>query len=129
MERLDDAGPVAFKGVRDIVTEVDHASEALIRGDLAERFPGDGFYGEECGRDATVTPRTWVCDPIDGTVNYANGIPFFCVSLALVERGAPWPAWCTTRSAARRTRRPRTGRRPWTAGRSACRRRSGSWTW
>jgi myo-inositol-1(or 4)-monophosphatase len=89
VERLDDAGPVAFKGVRDIVTEVDHASETLIRDDLAERFPGDGFYGEEGGRDATVTPRTWVCDPIDGTVNYANGIPFFCVSLALVERGRP----------------------------------------
>lgn len=88
-ERLDDARTVAFKGVRDIVTEVDHASEALIRAELAARFPGDGFYGEESGRDANVTHRTWVCDPIDGTINYANGIPFFCVSLALVEDGRP----------------------------------------
>jgi myo-inositol-1(or 4)-monophosphatase len=87
--RLDDAGAVAFKGVRDIVTEVDHASEALIRAELARRFPEDGFYGEESGRDAMVTHRTWVCDPIDGTINYANGIPFFCVSLALVEGGRP----------------------------------------
>jgi myo-inositol-1(or 4)-monophosphatase len=87
--RLDDAGAVAFKGVRDIVTEVDHASEALIRGELAGRFPGDGFFGEESGRDAARTHRTWVCDPIDGTINYANGIPFFCVSLALVEDGRP----------------------------------------
>ena len=87
--RLDDAGDVAYKGVRDIVTEVDHASEALIRAALAERFPGDAFYGEESGRDAAAAHRTWVCDPIDGTVNYANGIPFFCVSLALVVDGHP----------------------------------------
>ncbi len=87
--RLDDCGAVAFKGVRDIVTEVDHASEALIRAELAARFPADGFYGEESGRDAVATHRTWVCDPIDGTINYANGIPLFCVSLALVEDGRP----------------------------------------
>jgi myo-inositol-1(or 4)-monophosphatase len=88
-ERLDDAGAVAFKGVRDIVTEVDHASEALIRAALAERYPDDAFYGEESGRDAVGAHRTWVCDPIDGTINYANGIPFFCVSLALVVDGCP----------------------------------------
>lgn len=87
--RLDDAGAVAYKGVRDIVTEVDHASEALIRAALVERFPDDAFYGEESGRDAARAHRTWVCDPIDGTVNYANGIPFFCVSLALVVDGHP----------------------------------------
>ena len=89
VERLDDAGAVAYKGVRDIVTEVDHASEALIRAALAERFPGDAFYGEESGLDAAAAHRTWVCDPIDGTINYANGIPFFCVSLALVVDGHP----------------------------------------
>ncbi len=89
VERLDDAGAVAYKGVRDIVTEVDHESEALIRAALAERFPDDAFYGEESGRDAVGAHRTWVCDPIDGTINYANGIPFFCVSLALVVDGHP----------------------------------------
>jgi myo-inositol-1(or 4)-monophosphatase len=89
VERLDDAGAVAYKGVRDIVTEVDHASEALIRAALAERYPGDAFYGEESGRDAVGAHRTWVCDPIDGTINYANAIPFFCVSLALVVDGRP----------------------------------------
>jgi myo-inositol-1(or 4)-monophosphatase len=89
VERLDDTGTVAFKGIRDIVTEVDHASEALIRAELGARFPDEGFYGEESGRDATISHRTWICDPIDGTVNYANAIPFFCVSLALVEDGRP----------------------------------------
>ena len=88
-ERLDDAGAVAYKSVRDIVTQVDHASEALIRAALGERFPDDGFYGEESGRDEVSRHRTWVCDPLDGTVNYANGIPFFCVSLALVADGRP----------------------------------------
>ena len=87
--RLDDSGRVAYKGVRDIVTEVDHASEALIRAALAERFPGDGFFGEESGQATAGARRTWVCDPIDGTINYANGIPFFCVSLALVDGGRP----------------------------------------
>jgi myo-inositol-1(or 4)-monophosphatase len=87
--RLDDAGTVSFKGVRDIVTEVDRASEELVRSELAAMFPGDGFFGEETGRPAVEARRTWVCDPLDGTINYANGIPFFCVSLALVEDGRP----------------------------------------
>jgi myo-inositol-1(or 4)-monophosphatase len=88
-ERLDNAGEIAFKGVRDIVTEVDNAAERMIRADLAARFPADAFFGEESGRPATAARRTWVCDPLDGTINYANGIPFFCVSLALVIDGEP----------------------------------------
>ena len=87
--RFEDSGPVAYKGAHDIVTEVDHAAEALIRAGLADRFPGDAFYGEETGRDATVAARVWVCDPVDGTINYANGLPFFCVALALVVDGRP----------------------------------------
>jgi myo-inositol-1(or 4)-monophosphatase len=89
VERLDATGSIAFKGARDIVTEVDHAAEALIREALVARFPSDAFFGEESGRTAGSGSRTWVCDPIDGTINYANGIPFFCVSLALVEDGHP----------------------------------------
>ncbi len=89
VERLDDLGTIAFKGVRDIVTEVDDAAERMIRAELADRFPGDAFYGEESGRPPERSRRTWVCDPLDGTVNYANGIPFYCVSLALVVDGAP----------------------------------------
>ncbi len=87
--RYEDAGPVTYKGTRDIVTEVDHAVEELIRAAIADRHPTDAFYGEESGRDATAADRVWVCDPVDGTVNFANGIPWFCVSLALVEHGRP----------------------------------------
>jgi myo-inositol-1(or 4)-monophosphatase len=88
-DRFENSGPVVYKGARDIVTEVDHAAEALLRAGLADRFPTDGFYGEESGRDATIAARVWVCDPVDGTINYANGLPFFCVSLALVADGQP----------------------------------------
>ena len=87
--RYEDSGPVAYKSAHDIVTEVDHASEAFIRAGLARMFPADAFFGEESGRDARVAPRVWVCDPVDGTINYANGLPFFCVSLALVQDGRP----------------------------------------
>jgi myo-inositol-1(or 4)-monophosphatase len=88
-QRFGDSGEVTYKGSRDIVTEVDHAAEALIRAAIATRFPGDAFYGEETGRDATRADRVWICDPVDGTINFANGIPWFCVSLALAERGRP----------------------------------------
>ncbi len=87
--RYEDVGPVIHKSARDVVTEVDTAVEAMIRAELAARRPSDAFHGEESGRDATLAERVWLCDPVDGTINFANGIPFFCVSLALVEGGRP----------------------------------------
>lgn len=74
----------------DIVTAVDREVEALIRQRLAERQPGDGFYGEEGGRAERTTSLTWVVDPIDGTVNYLYGIPEYAISIAVVE-GEPTP--------------------------------------
>jgi myo-inositol-1(or 4)-monophosphatase len=71
---------------------------------IRDRFPGDAILAEESGRHERAdqaeqsaaarsmgrwSRRTWVIDPLDGTVNYANGIPFFCVSIALVEEGVP----------------------------------------
>lgn len=97
MDRYERLERVHHKSPRDVVTEADHLSEALIHRAVRERFPADGFLGEETGghgrRDGTAATaaagRTWVTDPLDGTVNYANGIPFFCVSIALVEDGRP----------------------------------------
>lgn len=85
------------KSKRDVVTNVDYASEALVIEAISERFPADAILAEESGRKhgaATTSRRrwarrTWVIDPLDGTVNYANGIPFFCVSIGLVEDGVP----------------------------------------
>lgn len=74
----------------DIVTEADREVEALIRARLADDRPGDGFLGEESGAEPGRTGITWVVDPIDGTVNYAYGIPAYAVSIAAVE-GDPDP--------------------------------------
>lgn len=74
----------------DIVTLADREVEALIRARLAEARPGDGFLGEESGAERGTSDVTWVVDPIDGTVNYAYGIPHYAVSIAAVI-GEPVP--------------------------------------
>ena len=77
----------------DIVTEADREVEDLIRARLAAERPGDGFLGEESGHEAGTTDVTWVVDPIDGTVNYAAGIPSYSVSIAAVQGGSEFPGW------------------------------------
>ena len=74
----------------DIVTFADRETEQLIRGRLADARPDDGFLGEESGAERGTSGLTWVVDPIDGTVNYAYGLPFYAVSIAVVE-GEPDP--------------------------------------
>ncbi len=77
----------------DIVTEADREVEQLIRDRLAEARPDDGFLGEESDPRVGTSGVTWVVDPIDGTVNYAYGIPHYAVSIAAVT-GEPVPgAW------------------------------------
>lgn len=66
----------------DLVTEADVASEQLIQRELAALYPDVAFWGEESG-GAPDADRFWLVDPIDGTTNYANGIPFFAISIAL----------------------------------------------
>jgi myo-inositol-1(or 4)-monophosphatase len=97
MERYERVERIDFKSAKDVVTEVDHLSEALILDGIRERFPDDAILAEETGGHDTKAGdaptsgigRAWVVDPLDGTINYANGIPFFCVSIALVEAGRP----------------------------------------
>lgn len=74
----------------DIVTEADREVELLIRDRLAQARPDDGFLGEESGAEPGTSGVTWVVDPIDGTVNYAYGIPHYAVSIAAVG-GDPTP--------------------------------------
>lgn len=79
---------VAEKGVADLVTPYDLASERLIREKLAELTPSLGIVGEEGGGDPGAG-AAWYCDPIDGTTNFAHGHPFWAVSLGVVEHGEP----------------------------------------
>ena len=74
------------KGTIDLVTQVDVEVETVVRRLIADRFPSHAILGEELGAApaAGVQPsHRWVFDPIDGTVNYAHGLPIFCASLAL----------------------------------------------
>jgi myo-inositol-1(or 4)-monophosphatase len=72
------------KGVIDLVTEVDLEVERMFRALIAERFPDHQVLAEEMGGGPAVpTGPCWVFDPIDGTTNYAHGLPIFCASLAL----------------------------------------------
>jgi myo-inositol-1(or 4)-monophosphatase len=115
-ERYERIETIDHKSPKDVVTEVDHLSEALILGAIREAFPGDGILAEESGAHhaagtgsgaapvagaepdadpaaaaarALAAGRTWIVDPLDGTINYANGIPYFCVSIGLVVDGRP----------------------------------------
>jgi myo-inositol-1(or 4)-monophosphatase len=79
---------IGLKGPQDFLTEVDGEVERLIAGRLHKLFPGDGFIGEEGeGRIARGDAPTWVVDPVDGTANFARGVPHFCISIALVHAG------------------------------------------
>jgi myo-inositol-1(or 4)-monophosphatase len=77
----------ALKGRHDIVTAMDSEVERFIRAAIAKRYPDDAIIGEEEGGSAG--DRVWLIDPIDGTANYARGIPHYCVSIGYVERLVP----------------------------------------
>ena len=100
MERYERLERIVHKSEHDVVTEVDHMSEKLIISAIRDAFPHDAFLAEESGRiEAVPAPgesevdlteqRVWIIDPLDGTVNYANGIPVFCVSVGLAIAGVP----------------------------------------
>jgi myo-inositol-1(or 4)-monophosphatase len=110
MERYERLERIVHKAEHDVVTEVDTLSEQLIINAIREAFPRDSVLAEESGRsdvvaaeanegpDSAAQPapvidpvdqRVWIIDPLDGTVNYANGIPCFCVSVGLAIGGRP----------------------------------------
>jgi myo-inositol-1(or 4)-monophosphatase len=76
---------VAAKGERDLVTDVDTAVEDAVREFLAAETPEIGILGEERGRSGARDGAWWALDPVDGTANFARGIPLCGVSLALVD--------------------------------------------
>jgi len=72
-------------GANNLVTEIDQASERMIRKIINEAFPEHGIVGEEFEIQQTKTQYRWIVDPIDGTTNYARGIPLCCVSIGLLK--------------------------------------------
>jgi myo-inositol-1(or 4)-monophosphatase len=80
------------KGAIDLVTEIDLRVEREFRALIETRFPDHVVLGEEFSAEAdryAVPEYCWVFDPVDGTTNYAHGLPIFCSSLALEIRGVP----------------------------------------
>jgi len=88
-EHFNDSHQITFKGTVDLVTEVDIASERLIKKLLLEKFPEIRFHGEEDGGEDWRHGSVWVVDPLDGTTNFANRLPHFSVSIALCHDGQP----------------------------------------
>lgn len=78
----------SMKGRHDVVTAMDREVERFIRKAIAERYPDDTIIGEEEGGGG-ATERVWLIDPIDGTANYARGIPHYCVSIGYLEGLVP----------------------------------------
>ncbi len=74
-----------FKSRAEIVTDMDLASERLIVERLAARFPDHTIVTEEGGGLERASPSVWLIDPLDGTNNYAHGLPYWAISIALLE--------------------------------------------
>jgi myo-inositol-1(or 4)-monophosphatase len=90
MSRRESGFHVDKKGTIDLVTEVDLECERMCRAVLAERFPDHDILAEELSSgpmQASSARYRWVFDPLDGTTNYAHGLPVFCASLALEVDG------------------------------------------
>jgi myo-inositol-1(or 4)-monophosphatase len=75
---------VKYKGEIDLITEADHASEALILKRIRSAYPDYAILSEESGASANASPKIWIADPLDGTTNFAHGLPIFSVTLALM---------------------------------------------
>jgi myo-inositol-1(or 4)-monophosphatase len=75
------------EGVNNLVTEADHAAEKAIFDVIKSKFPDHQLLGEESGELAQDSAYKWIIDPIDGTVNFAHGIPLNCVSIAVEYNG------------------------------------------
>jgi myo-inositol-1(or 4)-monophosphatase len=92
MARRESGFRVDKKGTIDLVTEVDLECERMCRAVIAERFPDHDVLAEELSSgpaERASSTHRWVFDPLDGTTNYAHGLPIFCASLALEINGRP----------------------------------------
>jgi len=90
LSRFRSVHAIDVKGHRNIVTQTDVETELLIKAILAAEFPAHKILSEETASDTDASRGwTWVIDPIDGTKNYAIGLPFWCTNIALCRDGEP----------------------------------------
>ena len=82
MRRQGQALKTMIKADTSVVTEADLASEKVIHDNILKYFPNDTILSEESGRTPGTGSHVWIVDPLDGTTNYSNGYPFFCISIA-----------------------------------------------
>jgi myo-inositol-1(or 4)-monophosphatase len=75
------------KGAIDLVTEADTAAEAAILETITAIFPDHAVLAEESGRREGDSDHRWIIDPLDGTTNFAHGVPVFCTSIAFSHKG------------------------------------------
>lgn len=94
--KLNNLRQVEFKGERDLVTEADKESERVVLGILRKEFPDYPVLAEESGMVSAESvgegegpEMMWIVDPLDGTTNYAHGLPVFAVSIGLAKGGVP----------------------------------------
>ena len=76
------------EGINNLVTEADHAADKAIIAVIKKAFPDHGIVSEETEEFVSESEYKWIVDPIDGTVNFANGIPICCVSIGLEYKNA-----------------------------------------
>ena len=88
MKHFRRLGGYEKKGAIDLLTIADKESEAAITEEIRNRFPDHALLAEESGESGAVdSDYLWVVDPLDGTTNYAHGMPIFAVSIALRRKG------------------------------------------
>jgi myo-inositol-1(or 4)-monophosphatase len=87
LEGLNQKKTISYKGQVDLVTAYDKKSEEIIFEELSRHFPDFSFMAEEVINRDNKSDYCWVVDPLDGTTNFAHGLPIFCVSVALTFRG------------------------------------------
>lgn len=78
---------VKYKELNDIVTDIDIFMEKEITSFISKKFPNHSIYSEEMGENKQNSEYEWLIDPIDGTINFASGIPLFATSIALRKNG------------------------------------------
>ncbi len=82
LESMDEVGTVSLKGATELVTDLDGRVEEYLLEEIGRAFPDDQVLAEESGSRAGSSARTWYIDPLDGTTNYAHGLPTFAISIA-----------------------------------------------